>query len=104
MSKFRYSNTGLETSLYTGRKSLATPPRLSYTQRVRQIYRSPNLRKTGVELGGYTTKRSTLYSPLNDTYSRRKANLLTAEVTPESMNYKLQKQEILKGLKDTFSK
>ena len=27
----------------------------------------------------------------------------TADITPESLNYKMQKQEILKGLKDTYS-
>jgi len=27
----------------------------------------------------------------------------TAEVTPESLNYKMQKNEILKGLKETYT-
>ena len=54
------------------------------------------------------TKRTSQYSPLNETYTsaRRRSTLMTtatAEVTPESLNYKMQKNEILKGLKDTFA-
>ena len=110
LSKFRYPGM-LESSLYsTGRKSLLTPPRMSYTQRqVRQTYRSPIMPRRSDLLVGNQAKRTSMYSPLNETYTsaRRRSTLMntggTADITPESLNYKMQKQEILKGLKDTYS-
>lgn len=113
LSKFRYPGM-LESSLYSaGRKSLTSSPRLSYTQRqVRQTYRSPiSYRRTATDLLGGQYKRTSAYSPINEhSYtlsSKRRSALLntgtTNEVTPESLNYKMQKNEILKGLKDTFT-
>jgi len=117
LSKFRYSGL-LDGSMYSpgGRKSSLTPTRgLSYTQRVRQIYRSPRspIGKRNTMDFGLTVKRNSyvggnIGSPYTGMYAGRKSspflNAKTAEVTPESLNYKTQKQEILQGLKDTFGK